>query len=386
MDVFEAIGKFGGSMYRASQARAKDNEAKRAANAVRELSRNRQSDMSSPEDPASFLPALRERLESREAQDTRTLGNWASMPVGYHLKTPERSAEDQKRTEMMRALLNEYGYPQYGKEPESWSGLPSALAYDMMRYATDEGGFRKDTDSPYEYHGFLGKGAPLHTLVTWAQGTPGMVMAAGEMGAKMVDPLSAQEKNPEERFMHALNTFTAPVQYVAEKLGYASPVSEGHSAWSAQDAAQKKWDEYIKYDMPQPDLLRSARDEQIGAADVQMLGKEYINNRFNNSPDLAQKYVDDVFGPTGREWISTVGGSVLDDLLNPLLDVPGIRAAATAKKGRLAKTAYQLGQELTPGILINSYNGNFGRLGDPEGDRVRKASKWAIDPRAWGGQ
>lgn len=260
----------------------------------------------------------------------------------FHIaKTPERSLQDAKRAKYLSGMLDRFGYPtDLHQYPESWSAIQGPAAESvksaMQRYATDAEGFRSDNQSPVEYAGVIGYGSPLRNAMTWAQGMPGMYYAAAEMGAKAADPVGAPEKDPSGRFMHALNTFTAPGQAIAGAVGYAPETAGDHSAWSAQEAVRREFDKQIDWGNMQPEMARALRDEVVNRADRQMLGKEYFTNR-GASPTVA-----------------AIAGGLTDDLLNPLVDIPGIAAAAKAKgAGRLLRTGYQIGQEIAPGLTLN---------------------------------
>lgn len=285
--------------------------------------------------------AIAELVQEVEAIDSAPMRADYIDPLTRHGKSPERALQDAKRDKYLTGLLERFGYPEkLHQYPETWKAIQGPDAENvksaMMRYAADSDRYRSDNQSASEYHGVIGYGAPLHTVMTWGQGMPGMYYAAAEANAKAADPVGAPEKDPEGRFMHALNTFTAPGQAMAEAIGYAPETPDDHSAWSAQEAVRREWDKQIGWHDLQPELARAMRDATTGAADKQMLGREYFTNRG--------------FSPT----VAAIAGGVTDDLLNPLMDIPGIGAAARAKgAGRLLRTAHQVGQEIAPGLAIN---------------------------------
>lgn len=291
-------------------------------------------------DPGRAIAELVQEVEAVDQPKGKLSDVLYASPL-YHTKSPERALQDAKRDKYLTGLLERFGYPEkLHQYPETWQAIQGPDAENvksaMMRYAADMDFYRWENRAPVEYHGVIGYGAPLHTVMTWGQGMPGMYYAAAEANAKAADPVGAPEKDPEGRFMHALNTFTAPGQAMAEALGYAPEAPDDHSAWSAQEAVRREWDKQIGWHDLQPELARAMRDATTGAADKQMLGREYFTNRG--------------FSPT----VAALAGGVTDDLLNPLMDIPGIGAAARAKgAGRLLRTAHQVGQEIAPGLAIN---------------------------------
>lgn len=309
---------------------------------------------SAQSDPGRAIASLVSDVEATDKPEWRPSDRLPGDPF-YHAKSPERSLEDAKRDKFLTGMLDRFGYPtDLHQYPKAWEAIDKAhpgaaqLKDAMMRYATDADRYRSDNQSPMEYHGVVGYGAPLHTLAAWGQSIPGMYYAAGEMGAKAVDPKGAPEKDPAGRFMHALNTFSAPGQAIAALAGYAPDTPSAHSAWSAQDAMRKEFDKAIGWQDLDPEGMRGVRDASIGMADRQMLGREYFANR-GASPTVA-----------------AIAGGLTDDLLNPLLDIPGIGLAARSKgAARFLRTAEQLGQEVAPGLVLNGLHSLSGLSRQP---------------------
>lgn len=261
-------------------------------------------------------------------------------------KMPNAAKADAQHAYFYDKLLSELGRPtQPGVKPEAWKDLNPAIADSLLAYAEDKDGFRTALTADQEYTGILGQGSPVNTALTWMQSLPGMVYGAGQMlgnaadyavsSATGIQP-AVQYPDAAKKAMAAVDTFTAPGQEIARLAGYGP--EENSSAWSEMNRTRERNDEGIQAFEAVERLLYEPTPYGSRISDIQHndnLSKEAQATRVMLD---GQEYLEGAGVP---EYIAGPAGMFLDDVMNPLLNVPGLKQAKTLPKlARWAATEF----------------------------------------------
>jgi hypothetical protein len=303
---------------------------------------------------------ISEALEDKDldSMDTRELMRALQGRIGgnpfQRPKMEQARRAGQQQAHLMEKMLADHGQPVNGMWPESWRQLPEALALDMYAYAVNKDGYRDRLNSSTEYTGVLGEGSPVNTALTWGQSLPSTLYAIGENVGNAVDYGTSwvlggtpgkQFPDAEKNLAYAANTFTAPLQALADAADPV-PVEKGHSAWSDMKDARKAFDD-------------QAEMWQMGYAKTPYGTTPYEAMQYDNLSDEAKSvklqegkgYLE---GQGAPEWLSRHLGPALDSLFNPYLNAPGI--AAASKTRRFWPVAKELAIEFGPDQAIGAIN------------------------------
>ena len=305
----------------------------------------------SPSNPGDYIRAL---VEQSKSVQTERPPDWSKPGLFTRWKMPNAMQADAQQAYVFDQLLAAYGAPTHpGEIPERWSGLSPDMQKTLMAYATDADGFRTAIRSKDESTGVLGSGSPVNAAMTWLQSLPSMAYGAGQGLANATDYVvstatggipGTQYPKAGERFQTALDTFTAPGQEIARRIGYGPERNE--SVWTAMEDARRENDANVvpftedrvfyepsAYGPRGADRKHSADlSDEVQRTSKQLDGSQYLLEA-NIPPSVAYPL-----------------GMAMDDMLNPLFNRPGFQQAI--KSNSLGKLARRAAEEFAPGQAL----------------------------------
>lgn len=251
----------------------------------------------------------------------------------YRPKMPNAAKADAQHAYFYDRLLEELGRPaKPGVKPDAWKELTPEVSDSLLAYAEDRDGFRTALKSNQEYTGVLGEGSPVNTAMTWMQSLPGMVYGAGQMLGNAADYAvssvagiepAVQYPDAAKKTMAAVDTFSAPGQELARIAGYGP--EENSSAWSEMRRTRKKNDEGVQAFGPERVFYKpnpwGSRVSDIQHSDN--LSKEAQATRVMLD---GQEMLEGARVPS---YLAAPLGMLMDDIVNPVLNVSGLKAAKT---------------------------------------------------------
>lgn len=293
-------------------------------------------------DPGGYIRALVEETNAVRRGDPQ-FGRFGPQLV-HRNKTPGQLDNDARQRYFMDQVLAAYGRPeQPNVPPTSWGSLPEDMQMDMMAYAMDKEGYRSTLSDPEEYTGVLGPGSGLGTAMTWSMAFP--AMGYGAVG------MAQGDDGADERFTRALNTATAPGQFLAAAAGYAPEPQPGHSAWKDQADTRGKWNnahwtEGLQYAPNESgpraaDLVKDFAQSQESQAGRMEEGAEFFERQ--GVPKTAARFA----------------GAATDALANPLFNFSGVGSALKSMKALPVATQalYEFGPDMAiaTGLTVGEY-------------------------------
>lgn len=292
-------------------------------------------------DPGGYIRALVEETNAVKRPDPRDQPPQFGRVLSplHRRKTTGQEDNDARQRYFMDQLLAAYGRPeQPNVPPASWDALTDPqLQMDLMAYAMDKDGYRANLSDPEEYTGVLGPGSGLGTAMTWSMAFP--AMGYGAVG------MAQGDEGAGERFTRALNTATAPGQFLAGAAGYAPEPQAGHSAWKDMSDAREQltphWTEGLKYEpgefgprvTDESNAFAQSMESQMGRMEE---GEQFFQRQ--GLPKTAARYL----------------GAATDALGNPLFNFSGVGSALKSMKALPIATQalYELGPDMAMATAI----------------------------------
>lgn len=313
--------------------------------------------------PEDFLRALRTEIDAvkvpiRPGFPLEGFDNDHRLLPHSRLKSNERLQSDYQQMQYMDRLLSAYGKPEAPDHtPESWASIDQALPPEEARalkdslraYATDADKYRSKLRSRHEDTGFFDYGSPLNTAMNWGQGFASAIYGVGQNVYQGTDWLASKalgiqpQPSRPTNFTQALNTITAPGQYIAEVAGYANPAKDDHSAWSAMESVRRDIDKSDRWDTPE----RMYAPNDAGASMMDAIRASGRGAELGINPLTDGRTYWESVGLGPNRWYGGAApwlGAFSDAVLNPYLDAPGI-VSASKQLPRIAPIARQLAEE-----------------------------------------